>query len=493
MFIDGTTLTDGVTLSADIAVVGAGPAGAALTQGLGSSAGRVIVLESGGKTPQVDKDLSRGLVNRPYYDMPEIRVRGLGGSSARWGGWCERLTAVDLAPRAWLPTSGWSLTYDELAHFYGRAEQFCGIPKDFAATRTWAPVGGHTQAHKFFKETTFPVLGPRNLGILHQDLFERPNVDLVTHASVVHIAMANEGRSVNRLVVRTSAQTTVSVTAGAYVLAAGGVENPRLLLSSSCVAWPAGIGNTYGHVGRHFMEHPHVDAVRAQGVDHADLDLSYFGEWTPSADGGDLMAAGSLVLSDATCSAERIGRAQVFIEAAGYHLGPERPTIRDGQRRFAPRYAHAKTGEVAIVVVSEQLPNADSRIVLSDVLDGNGVPLPSLQWHLSELDHRTISVAARYARKMLTELGLTRARKRFARGRWLRDTLGGPHHLGTTRMASHEVDGVVDPNGRVHGVENLFVSGGSVFPTSGYAPPTLTVIALALRLAEHLKTDPEPK
>jgi choline dehydrogenase-like flavoprotein len=487
MLIDGGTLADGAELVADVAIVGAGPAGIALARRLGPGAGRVLLLDSGGMSPRPDEDLARGFVDRPYYDLPETRVRGLGGSSASWGGWCERLTATDLAPRPWMPGGGWCLPYGELAHFYGSAEQFCAIPPDFSAKRAWSPARGATAARARFDDAAFPVLGRRNLGTLHRDCFEGPDADLITYATVVRIVIGDRGAHVDRLVVRTGGGATITVAAGAYVLAAGGIENPRLLLHSSSAAWPDGIGNAYGHVGRYFMEHPHVDAVRVDAAGRAGLDLSYFGEWTPAeATAGGVRANGALVLNDATCAAERVGRAQVFLEAAGFHLDSSRPTIRDGGRIFAPRYPAPAPGEVAVIVVSEQAPNPDSRVVLSGVPDGNGVPLPSVRWRLSELDHRTVSVAARHGRQLLAELDLTRARTRFVRGRWLRDTLGGPHHLGTTRMAGHERDGVVDTDSRVYGVQNLFVTGGSVFPTSGYAPPTLTIIALALRLAEHL-------
>ncbi len=490
MFLDGDSFADGTELTADIAIVGAGPAGVALAARLGSDVGRVLVLESGGPTPTRDHDLARGFIDRPYYDLPETRLRGLGGSSANWGGWCERLRPADVMQRSWIPRSGWPLPYPDLVDYYGPAEEFCGIPKDFAMERIWSPGGRETPTLQAFDHVVFPVLGRRNLGARHRAIFDASNVDLITHATTTQIVVGGGGRRADRLVVRGPAGVTIHVVARTFVLAAGGIENPRLLLHSTSAAWPDGVGNGSGFVGRCFMEHPHVDAVRIDGTPRGDLDLSYFGEWDPPVPfPGPVRVNGALTLSDSTCAAEGVGRAQVFIESAGFHLDPSRPTIRRGRQVFAPRYTAPAHNELAVVVVSEQVPDPDSRVALSDVRDGNGVPLPVLQWRLNDLDHRTVRVAARHSKHVLAELGLTKARTRFVRGQWLLDTLGGPHHLGTTRMTQSDDDGVVDADCRVHHMSNLFIAGGSVFPTSGYAPPTLTIIAVAMRLADHLKAD----
>lgn len=481
--IRSTDVSAGVT--ADVAIVGAGPAGLALAAALGSAAGRTLVLESGGSVPGPDPDLARGTVDRPYYDLPETRMRGLGGGSGCWSGWCDRLGPADFTHRPWIPLSGWCLGYAELSSYYADAEEFCGIRPGFTAgERIWRPGGQKAPLGGLFDQTPYVAVGRRNLGLAHRSVFEQVGVDLLLHATVTRIETSRDGQQVDRLVLRDAGGAEFRVEAGTVVLATGGLENARLLLVSTSGGWTDGIGNGSGFVGRCFMEHPHVDALRVRARPGADLDIAYFRE--SAVPGTSMLVGGALALTDEICAGQRIARAQAFVEPAGMHLDG-RPTIRRDGRRFLPRYAVPAADEFAVVIVSEQVPNRESRVTLSDQRDGYGVPLPRIRWDLNHLDHRTVAVAADSAREVLGRAGVPAARSRLPRGRWPLDTLGGPHHLGTTRMAATEDDGVVNADCRVHGVANLFVLGGSVFPTAGYAPPTLTIVALALRLADHLR------
>ena len=302
--------------------------------------------------------------------------------------------------------------------------------------------------------------------------------------------MAADGSSVDRLVAGT-ARGDVNVSADAFVLAAGGIETARLLLASACPSWPNGLGNAAGLVGCCFMEHPHVDAMRLV-ADASALDISFFVEQPGAApDEQPTAVAGALRLSDEACRAEGVGRAQLFIEPAAMHARHPIGRVR-GDRPFRGRYVPARPEELAVILVTEQQPDRRSRVSLSRERDTHGVPLPVLEWRLSGSDHRTAQVTMRAARDMLAALGARNIRQRMRTGSWPTDTLGGPHHLGTTRMGQSPSAGVVDSDCKVYGIRNLYIAGGSVFPTSGYAPPTLTVIALSFRLADHLSNSPPP-
>jgi choline dehydrogenase-like flavoprotein len=137
----------------------------------------------------------------------------------------------------------------------------------------------------------------------------------------------------------------------------------------------------------------------------------------------------------------------------------------------------------------EQSPNPDSRVVLSDKLDQLGVRKADLDWRLNEVDYRTFRVGLDIIVKQLSAAGAGRFIVEKLTDDYINERVTGRnHHMGTTRMAANEKNGVVDPNCRVFGVQNLYVSGSSVFTTAGYGGPTMLIIALALRLADYMNT-----
>lgn len=478
-------------LHAEVVIVGAGPAGLALTAGLAASGRTVLVLESGSynAVPDQDAGCAKVIGPLPYFDLSACRPRGLGGSTELWGGWCEPLHDIDFESRPGLRGSGWCITRDDLEISYLKAHKFCGIPPNQPLPR-WARASDLKAAGAPFVSYGFPVLGPRQLGHQHAGLFAGDTTDLLLQATVKKVVPTASGESIDRLVAST-VLGDVNVSADAFVLAAGGIETARLLLASACPSWPTGLGNAAGLVGCCFMEHPHVDAMRLV-ADASALDIGFFAEQPGTAPGGQpIAAAGALMLSDEACRAEGVGRAQLFIEPAAMHAAHPIGRVR-GDKPFRGRYAPARPQELAVIMVTEQQPDRRSRILLSDERDRHGVPLPVLDWRLSSGDRHTAQVTMGAARDMLAALGARNIRQRMHTGSWPTDTLGGPHHLGTTRMGRSPSTGVVDRDGRVYGIGNLYVTGGSVFPTSGYAPPTLTVVALSFRLADHLLNSPPP-
>jgi choline dehydrogenase-like flavoprotein len=144
-----------------------------------------------------------------------------------------------------------------------------------------------------------------------------------------------------------------------------------------------------------------------------------------------------------------------------------------------------------LFVRSEQQPNPASRLTLDDELDPLGVPRIRLDWQLSDLDLRTIRRAQELVALEVGRSGLGRVFLPPESGgeNWADAIFGGSHHMGTTRMSKDPEDGVVDPDSRVHGLANLWVAGSSVFPSVGYANPTLTIVAMAFRLAERLSKE----
>ncbi|TRV81748.1 GMC family oxidoreductase [Streptomyces sp. 130] len=474
------------TLEADVVVVGSGPAGLAVAAGLSDTGRRVLVLDSGTFNPAPDPDLGSGRIegSNPYYNLAECRSRGLGGSTTLWGGWIEPLDAIDFETRPELTdATGWCLSRADLDPYYTEALAFCAVPEK-VDVREWKRQDEARAAGAPLESRAFPALGPLQLGHRHADVFTTGTTDLLLRATVTRIVTSRDGASVDHLVVA-SPQGEYRVTGDTFVLATGGFETPRLLLASPNRHWPEGLGNGHDVVGRYFMEHPHLDALRLRG-DSAALDMSFFdGEPAgTSRDGAPMSVIGALMLSDEACRSAGVGRAQLFLEDVGLHTQHRVAVEHRGRARPLAHSVPATSDELALVAVTEQVPNRDSRVVLGEDRDRYGVPKPVVHWELTDTDRRTVDVATSAARDLLLALGATDVRVRP--DAWSLDTVGGPHHLGTTRMAHSPSNGVVNADSRVHGVSNLYIAGGSVFPTGGYAPPTLTAVALSLRLAHHL-------
>ncbi|MFI5796311.1 GMC oxidoreductase [Streptomyces sp. NPDC051677] len=473
-------------LEAEVVIIGAGPAGLATALGLALSGRRVTVLESGGFAPVPDYGTGDGRVRgpMPYHNLSESRARGLGGSSALWGGWIVPLGDLDFETRPDVNLTGWCMSRRSLDPYYQRARSFIGVPDAFPY-KDWSKANEPTFRNSPFVTRSFPAMGRLQLGHRHAELFTMDSADLVLGATVKRIVTIADGSAVDHVIAGT-AEGDFVVTADVFVLATGGIENPRLLLASANKSWPNGLGNSYDLVGRYFMEHPHVDAMRFQ-ADPGALDTDFFTQRPAglAADGEPMAVNGALVLSEEFCTAQGIGGAELFVERAGLHTMGRIPLELDGQPHPL-RNREYPANELALVTVTEQVPNHNSRVVLGDTRDRYDVPHPVLRWELGEIDLRTVRNSVDAARDLLLALGVKDVRKRLRGDEWPDDTVGGLHHLGTTRMAHSPTEGVVDSNCRAHDIRNLYIAGGSIFPTSGYAPPTLTIIALALRLADHL-------
>jgi choline dehydrogenase-like flavoprotein len=342
----------------------------------------------------------------------------------------------------------------------------------------------------------------------------------VLHANCTAIRLAADGRRVERLELRTLPEgtgegRTAQVRARAVVLACGGIENARLLLASDDVR-PAGVGNDRDMVGRCFMEHPELWKP-AVGVLAGDLQWALAfrsGETSPynimHLRPSDAMQAREGILntslhvttrlrSDPGAGYEALGRVRhggwwERARALGSALIDPGDVLDGVYSRFADRqYVPRQVGptEVMIRVRSEQSPDPDSRVMLGAERDALGMRRVRLDWRMNALDKRTVRVALEtFAR----ELGrLRRGRLRIEEWvgadatSWPEALEWGYHHMGTTRMSADPREGVVDADCAVHGVAGLYVAGSSVFPTGGYVNPTLTIVALALRLADHLR------
>ncbi|PKP79739.1 MAG: hypothetical protein CVT80_14640 [Alphaproteobacteria bacterium HGW-Alphaproteobacteria-2] len=276
------------------------------------------------------------------------------------------------------------------------------------------------------------------------------------------------------------------------VLAAGGIENARLLLAARG-AMPMGLGNAHDQVGRHFMEHPRAMIGLVHGREGLRLWAAYRAfhargsKLTPGLRLPDAVQEARGVLNAAATLKYRppAGRSLLgrIYDSARYHGAPNRQIA-------------AGSGAFQVMVRAEQAPDPESRVTLARAADALGLPQARLDWRLGAQETETARAMADAFARALAGAGIGG----FERAAWLDapgagwptdptisgHALGGYHHMGTTRMGTDPRTSVTDADCRLHGVDNLWIAGSSVFPTAGWSNPTLTILALALRLADTL-------
>ena len=260
------------------------------------------------------------------------------------------------------------------------------------------------------------------------------------------------------------------------------------------------------------MEHPDV-AVGFLAPD-PELDGGAFRLYEHQPAGDDLMVEGMFRLSDAALRDERLlnavirlqptwrsGRAAAVrsgqvVRRSVHHgvptAGIARHALRtiSGTREVLRHYANWRSRRApelyGIHVMAEQAPTATSRVRLGRRVDRLGLPVTVLDWRLNRRDVDSIRQTVDIFGESVRRAGVGTVTSTLGAGQPPPAIFGNWHHLGTTRMHDDPTHGVVDENCRVHGMANLYIAGGSVFPTGGYANPTLTIVAMSLRLADHL-------
>jgi choline dehydrogenase-like flavoprotein len=531
VLIDGRQVDDGERLTFDLVVVGAGMAGISLVDRLRSTGLRICLIAGGGFSTDLQEQRLYGgeRAGLPYFRLDACRYREFGGNGNHWGGWCWPLNPIDFAQRDWLPWSGWPLEPAELEPFYAAAADLLQLPTSRfdAAGRPQGMPAPLEIANSDFESAFVQYSPATNFGAAFRDrIISAERVTTMLHAHVTELLLDADGRSLESVQVRTLAHNSFRVHGRVVVLATGAIENARLLLVSRR-ARDTGIGNEHDIVGRFFMEHLHTPAghlrAREKRIDHRFYrKASYDGKLvrgvltpTMQAQVRHRLPACSVAIEetsfaygtpfDGWAPALRAApdRAYLELERHGYPQAAARfkgavdhvwrlrrlaETARSARsaRRRDVAVTGSKNGHLlSLYVRSEQVPNPSSRVSLSGRKDALGGLRPRLEWRLEESD--TLSVMA-----WMTKLDEDLRREALghviaAAEGWEEKIIGGPHHIGTTRMSADPKAGVVDAQCRVHSVDNLYVAGSSVFTTGGHANPSFTLIALALRLADELQ------
>jgi choline dehydrogenase-like flavoprotein len=514
VLLDARSLPQDVEIDADICIVGAGAAGIAMARELAGQPLRVVLLESGGLDfdPDVQALYQGETVGAPSAALDESRLRYFGGTSNHWMGYCRPLDPEDFTARPWVRLSGWPFGPAELASWYARAGSVLEVEgADYGAAHWQAHISPLLKGPLVtgrLRTAVFQQSPPTRLGERYRDELERAdNVRVLLGANLVDIVTDAEARTVTGLDVACLDGRRFTVRPRIAVLACGGIENPRLLLNARGAA-PAGLGNGHDMVGRCFMDHPTYEAADILlGVDPdlarppATQLIDTMVGLAPAVEQAEGLcrfatyvfphreaeAPGYRALRDITKSLRRGRLPDQLWQLIGTTMGDLGGVADDLWRRFV-----AETPVLAVRIHPEVAPNPDSRVTLAPERCRLGLQRARLDWRIGEIDRRTIRRGLEILGEELGRHGLGRIRL----APWvLEDGFevpgnGGYHHIGTTRMSDDPRQGVVDRHGLVHGMANLYVAGSSVFPTCGYANPTLTLVALALRLADRLKAMP---
>lgn len=543
MLVDARSIEPGRVVDTDICVVGAGPAGIAIGHELQHSGQQVLILESGGlgEEPEL-QSLNDGVAGSVHhYTARELRERRrqVGGSAHLWGvtaaAGFDRLArfvvpdSLGFEETSWLPNSGWPIDGQILAPYYERSFAMLGLG-EYQDTPEVSDLGPFSGAGRLVTTVSRYASGRVFTETLRNELLRAADVTLATRATASELELSPDGGLVTRVRVCTDGSRSFTVSARRFVLAAGGIENPRLLLMSNTKA-VAGIGNGTDLVGRFFMEHPMVRVgvvilrdpvvIRSAGVYDLTLGagIPQIGSLSIREDvrrSEQLQGFGAyLVPRHAVFGSEAIASLLTLVPAArsrrlprdaSRHAArlirglPQLAQMAVLRRRREQRHKESEGGwseyeyqagryaAFQLSALVEQAPDRDNRVSLTDQRDEFGLPKARLDWHWSGRDvdslHRTCQILA----EDLKVAGIGRFEP------WISDDATGPdwftghHHMGTTRMSRDPNRGVVDENGQVHGIGNLFVAGSSVFPTGlGHVNPTLTIVALAIRLADRLR------
>jgi choline dehydrogenase-like flavoprotein len=476
--------------------------------------------------------------------------RQLGGTSTLWGGRCVPFDPIDFEPRPAVPDSLWPVDYDEVARYLGRACEWCQCGKPVFSARALPELADDSLIAQFPDGDVLTTslerwALPTRFGTFYRRRLQKsPLVEVVTDLTCTNIACDPATGKVDHLVLGSLNGRHATARGRFYVLAAGGLESTRLLMASNDVH-PDGIGNSSGHLGRWYMAHtearvasvhlntPSETTIYGHEIDADDVyvrrrftfspalqrreGLSNAAIWFVNPPMGD-PSHGSGILSGVfltlTSPVGRFMLAEALRQAGTRTSGKVRKRdhlrniVRDlgpaarfagsfGYRRFLKRgrkapgfFVRSASNVYPLDYHGEHLPNSDSRVVLTSERDALGVPRIRTDMRFSDTDVANVERAMHTLDAALRAEGVGHLEFLYddiASGVWesLRKA-SGFHQTGTTRMAADPADGVVDSNLAVFGTENLFVASTSTFPTSSQANPTLTGVAFAVRLAEHL-------
>ncbi|MBS1933283.1 MAG: GMC family oxidoreductase [Bacteroidetes bacterium] len=516
MYIDARELENGSLIEGDICIIGAGAAGISMALQYINTPYKIILLEGGGfdYDDKVQELYVGKITGQPYYPLKSARLHYFGGTTGHWAGMCTTFDAIDFTKRSWVEHSGWPIKREDLDPFYERAHKIVEIGPYNYSLDYWLkqnpafvplPLDSNVVWSKMWQFSP-----PTRFGKKYKDVIvNAKNIHLYTYANAVEIRGNENVSSITSVTVKNYAGKTHTVKAKYFILACCAIQNTRLLLSSNKQA-KAGIGNDNDLVGRFFMEHLEINSAEL---------------WLHKPDPLKLYMLNTLARAELAIHPKKQEEFQMLNGTASLSVletakkrhpaietwSKEDPreslnNLHESDNNAMKKSFYGKINQLISPDASayqlftriEQAPNPSSRVMLDTEKDYLGVPKPILHWVLTPQEKRSIRMLYKLIGQQVGLAGIGRIRMmEYLQDEnddsWPSFTGGGWHHMGTTRMSDDPKKGVVDANCKIHGVDNLFVAGSSCYATGAAVNPTLTVIALSLRLSDHvlyrMKTD----
>lgn len=527
MLIDGRTLPHGTTIETDICIVGGGPAGISVAHGyLDDPKVKVVLIESGGLEfdATIQELAETSQTGQPYFPIKETRIRAFGGSTMSWGGISAPFDALDFEDRPWVENSGWPISREDLDPFYARAKTVGKVlnpDAEAVGKGVFGDENGPTPSTRWAEVYFSP---PTRYGKAYEKQFKASkSVSTILYSTVLEIETNEEQSQVVGVRASALGGAPFRVVAKSYVLAGGGMENARMLLLSGNRE-RGGLANEHDIVGRFFQEH-----VGTKDRYLLPEDAGRLASHVQGAAG--TLNFSRLGLSDAVQRNEELlnyivnvsfgyeGQGSEQFQAVRRIVnasrkpwsdspylqdvggGPNRVRFQDVKTALKKPYVAFKSAVGArfeparlrsflqIESNVEQVPSPLNRVSLTSDTDAFGLPRANLHWRLDDHEERTYRRGLELVVEALDQYapGLKDGRMDYP-DPWPDTVQGNWHHIGTTRMHTDPRHGTVDQDCKVHGIGNLWIAGSSVFPTGGATSPTLTIVALGLRLGDHLKT-----
>jgi choline dehydrogenase-like flavoprotein len=538
-------LPSGSTIEADVCIVGAGAAGVSLALSLSGRGLKILLLESGFEfADDKTQDLYAGEVADEKLHSPpdKYRQRRFGGSTTIWGGRCMPFDPIDFEPREYIPQSGWPISYQDLAPYYQQANKLleAGVyeydaDKVFDEEQQAAIKGFKSDILKTNNLERFSC--PTNVGERYkQRLVLAKDVDVLLGANCTGIRLNQAGNHVNQLDIASLEGIKASVVAKKVILATGGIETTRLLLASNDIC-KNGIGNEHDFVGRYYQCHiagnlGKLTVLGATSNVRHGYEVSPEGiycrrRFALTADTQKKIGAGNMVarlhFPKIVDPSHKIGVLSGLFLAKNFISYEYGKRLKDGQsslsiylkhfaniildpidtikflhhwitkrtlakRKFPSVILSNKTNQFTFEIHSEQYPNPNSRITLISDTDIFGMPKVKVDWQYLPEDIESVRRSLKVFVQEINQSGL--ATFEFNDDQLEEDLTRfgayGGHHIGTTRMGTSPENSVVDADCKLHNIDNLYIASASVFPTSSQANPTLTIVAMSLRLADHI-------
>ena len=525
MILDAAEFDGVKRFNTDVCIIGGGVSGLVLARELLSEKRDVMVIEAGDVdfNSVTQQSYAAEILPPGFPDTTKTRLKMLGGSSNHWENSVERLDPIDFEKRDWVPDSGWPISYSEIEPYYKIAEDYCSVGADGYDPEYWMEELGFENICKSSEDVELAVaksaLPPTRFYEKYKpDLEAGQNLRIILNASAVGATFDRSNRTIKSIDFKSTGESVHRINAKIFCLCAGGIENARLLLSLNEKNNDA-MGNGFSNVGRYLMEHPVVRAAHFYPLNCQKLHDVFNG----LVDRGRIIKS-RLKLTDSCQRKNQTNNLRFYMAPQGEivmshgiasshalvesfkqgqwpdHFGKHLVNIltdmdsiigamqRDGETVIGVPNGDSFSGYQSIAMI-EQTPDRENKVVLGKDLDNFGMKKIRIDWRVTDLDRsltwKSLGIVSRD--EALNRIGRFRLLREREIRIWGNQMGYSAHHIGTTRMHNSEKNGVVNSNCLIYGTRNFYIAGSSIFPTGGHVPPTLTIVALTVRLADFLK------